>query len=127
MLLALQIIAEERIQEAIRNGEFDNLPGMGKPIKYEDDSNIPEELRMSYKIMKNSGCLPPEIEERKEIQQAKDLLASLTDEQERFRQMEKLNLLVMKANMRRKRPVALEENQIYYEKAVAKVTVEKKG
>lgn len=127
MLLALQIIAEERIQEAIRNGEFDNLPGMGKPIKYEDDSNIPEELRMSYKIMKNSGCLPPEIEERKEIQQAKDLLASLTDEQERFRQMEKLNLLVMKANMRRKRPVALEENQIYYEKAVAKVTVERKG
>lgn len=127
MLYALQIIAEERIQEAIRNGEFDNLQGMGKPLVFEDDSNIPEELRMSYKILKNSGCLPPEVEERKEIQKAKDLLDSLTDEQERFRQMERLNLLIMKANMRRKRPVSLEEQQVYYEKAVAKVTLSKKG
>lgn len=126
MLWALQIIAEERIQEAIREGEFDNLPGMGKPLVLDDESSIPEELRMSYKILKNSGCLPPELEERKEIQQARDLLASLTDEQERFRQMEKLNLLIMKANMKRRRPIALEEQQVYFEKAVSKISVEKK-
>ncbi len=126
MLYALQIIAEERIQEAIRNGDFDDLSGMGKPLVFDDDPNIPEELRMSYKILKNSGCLPPEIEERKDIQRAKDLLDSLSDEQERLRQMEKLNLLIMKANMRRKRPVCFEEQQVYYEKAVAKVTVSKK-
>jgi hypothetical protein len=127
MFWALQILAEERIQEAVREGEFDNLPGTGKPLKLEDESHIPQELRMSYKILKNSGCLPPELEERKEIQQAKDLLASLTEEQERFRQMEKLNLLIMKANMRRKRPIALEGQQVYFEKAVSRVSVEKKG
>ncbi len=126
MLYALQLIAEERIQEAIRNGDFDHLPGMGKPLVFDDDPNIPEELRMSYKILKNSGCLPPEIEERKDIQRAKDLLDSLSDEQERLRQMEKLNILIMKANMRRKRPVCFEEQQVYHEKAVAKVTVSKK-
>ena len=126
MLWALQIIAEERIQESMRNGEFDNLQGMGKPLALEDESHIPQELRMSYKILKNSGCLPPEIEERKEIQQAKDLLAGMTDEQERFRQMEKLNLLIMKANMKRRRPIALEEQQVYFEKAVSRVSVEKK-
>jgi len=127
MFLALQIIAEERIQEAIRNGEFDDLSGMGKPLALNDDSNIPEELRMSYKILKNSGHLPPELEERKEIQQARDLLASLSDERERFCQMEKLNLLITKANMHRRTPVSLEERQVYYAKAVSRITVNKKG
>ena len=49
---AIQIIAENRIREAQQNGEFDNLPGMGKPLEFEDDSNIPEDLRMAYKILK---------------------------------------------------------------------------
>lgn len=31
---AIQIIAENRIREAQQNGEFDNLPGMGKPLEF---------------------------------------------------------------------------------------------
>ena len=55
----LQTIAEERIREAQEQGVFDNLPGQGAPLKESDDSNIPEELRMAYHILKNAGCVPP--------------------------------------------------------------------
>jgi len=46
------IIAERKIQEAILNGELDNLPGKGKPLQLEDESGIPKELRLAYKILK---------------------------------------------------------------------------
>lgn len=48
-------LAERRIAEAREAGAFDNLPGYGKPLTLEDDSHIPPELRMSYRILKNAG------------------------------------------------------------------------
>lgn len=45
-------IAEQRIRQAEEEGLFDNLPGKGKPLKLEDDSDVPEELRMTFKILK---------------------------------------------------------------------------
>ncbi len=89
-------IAESRILEAIEGGLFDNLQGRGKPLVFDDDSHIPPELRMAYKIMKMAGCLPPELEMRKEIVRLQDLVASLPDEAEKLRQMRRLNFLVMK-------------------------------
>ena len=57
----LTAIAERRIQEAIERGEFDDLPGKGKPLHLgEDDRSVPEELRMAYRMLKNAGLLPPE-------------------------------------------------------------------
>ena len=60
-------IAEQRIHEAIENGEFENLKGMGKPLDLCDESWIPEDLGMAYRILKNAGCLPAELELRKEV------------------------------------------------------------
>lgn len=119
-----QLLAEERIKESIQNGDFDNLEGKGQPLRELDDADgVPEELRMAFRMLKNAGCLPPELEERREIENAKQLLAQLTDEGERYRQMQKLNVLVMKANLRRSRPVCLEEQEAYYDKAVARISV----
>ena len=53
--------------QAIEAGEFDNLQGKGQPLNLEDDSHIPPELRMAYKILKNADCLPPELELRQEV------------------------------------------------------------
>lgn len=69
-------LAEQRIQEAMRNGEFQDLPGHGKPIVLEDLSGVPEELRMSFKIMKNSGLVPEEISLRAECVTLEGLLAA---------------------------------------------------
>jgi len=61
----LDFIAEQRIAEAIANGDLDDLPGSGKPLELDDDSLLPEELRLAYRILKNAGFVPPEIESLK--------------------------------------------------------------
>ncbi|WP_310833071.1 DnaJ family domain-containing protein [Paenibacillus pedocola] len=72
----LSWLAEQRIQEAMRNGEFEDLPGHGKPLELEDLSGVPEDLRMSFKIMKNAGILPEEIILRSECVTLEGLLAA---------------------------------------------------
>ncbi|NPA94224.1 MAG: DUF1992 domain-containing protein [Thermodesulfobacteria bacterium] len=125
-MFTFHLIAEKRIQEAMQKGQFDNLPGKGKPLVFEDDSMVPEDLRMAYKILKNAGFIPPELQTEKEIKQAVDLLETLDDEKLRYRQVTKLNVLITKMNMMRKRPVNLEANQYYYRKIVERVKVRKK-
>lgn len=120
-----QKIAEQRIRQAMEDGEFDNLPGKGQPLQLEDDSHIPEDIRIPYKILKNANCLPPELELKKEILRLEDMLANMPDEKEKYLQMKRLNLLVMRLNMQRKVPVALEEKQQYYEKVVRKFSTKK--
>ena len=109
----------------MEDGEFDNLPGKGQPLQLEDDSHIPEDIRIPYKILKNANCLPPELELKKEILRLEDMLANMPDEKEKYLQMKRLNLLVMRLNMQRKVPVALEEKQQYYEKVVRKFSTKK--
>jgi hypothetical protein len=57
----LGFIAEQRIAEAIANGELDDLPGTGKALELDDDALVPEELRVAYRILKNAGVAPPEV------------------------------------------------------------------
>ena len=122
---ALQRLAEERIRDAIQRGEFDNLPGLGKPLNLEDDRHIPEDLRLAYKVLKNADCLPPELELKKEISKAEELLSSMEDEGQKYRQLQKLNFLIMKLNETRRGSVQWEEKQLYYEKVVEKVGARK--
>ena len=49
-------IAEDRIRAAQDEGVFDNLPGKGKPLQLDDDSGIPEDMRLAFKILKNAGA-----------------------------------------------------------------------
>ena len=77
-------MAEQKIAEAINKGELDNLPGAGSPLLLDDDSDVPLELRMAYRILKNSGFLPPELQDRKEALELNTLLQSLTADDARF-------------------------------------------
>jgi hypothetical protein len=120
-----QKIIEKKIQEAINNGEFDNLPGQGKPLKLDDESRVPDDLRLAYKVLKNANCLPPEVELRKEIRQMEDMLDHIPDEKEKYRQIKKINLKVMKLNMMGHKSPLLEEKQIYYRKILERVSGEK--
>lgn len=123
--IAIHKIAERRIQEAIERGEFKNLPGKGKPLNLEEDSHIPHELRMVYKILKNANCLPPELQLRKEIRQLKDLLVDLEDEKEVYMCCKRLNFLIMKLNMTRPVSPLLEEDQVYYKRIVSRIAAKK--
>lgn len=74
-------VIEEKIQKAIKNGDFDNLKGQGKPLIFEDDRHVPEHLRMAYKILKNSGYLPEEMLLKKDIANLEELLAKALPEE----------------------------------------------
>jgi hypothetical protein len=79
------MIAESKLRTAIANGEFDDLPGSGKPLELDDLSRVPPELRMGYKLLRNAGCLPPELEARKEMARLGALLDATGDPAERAR------------------------------------------
>lgn len=89
--------AERHILDAQQKGEFDNLPGSGEPLLLDDDSHVPEELRAGYRLLKNAGCLPPELEYRKEAVMLIDLLNSVQRDHPDFQQLHRrLSLLEMK-------------------------------
>lgn len=122
-LAFIERLAEERIKQAQDEGAFDDLPGRGRPLDLEDDAHVPEDLRMAWRVLKNAGCLPPELLAQREIHTARELLAGMTDEAERHAQMQRLNLLITKLNLSRRRPVELEVRQEYYDKVVERVPV----
>lgn len=125
-LAFIEQIAEERIRAAQEQGEFDDLPGRGKPLDLDDDAHVPQELKMAWRVLKNAGCLPPELEAEREINNALELLSAMDDEAQRYRQMQRLNLLITKLNESRRRPVFLEAEQLYYDKIVARTPACKK-
>ena len=94
-MLALEIIAERKIEEAIERGEFDDLPGAGQPLDLDDlDPSLREELRLAYRILKNAGMSAADTQD---------------ETAERARARKKLLLLEKRIEAR------------YYELAVAKL------
>jgi len=118
-------LAENRIQVAMEAGDFDDLTGKGHPLNLEEESHIPPELRMAYKILKNADCLPPELELRKEVVQLQDLVAAMPDEAEKLKQMRRLNFLVMKLNMMRPVSPQLLEHDLYTPKVLERLESKK--
>jgi len=84
-------LADKHITDAIENGELDNLPGAGKPLVLDDDSMVPEELRAGYRLLKNAGFLPPELNLRNEIVSAEQLLSEVLIHDQNGKKTEKLN------------------------------------
>lgn len=72
--------AERHITEAQKRGDFDSLPGSGQPLALDDDSHVPPELRAGFRLLKNAGCLPPELQQRKEAVTLNNLLRGLSRE-----------------------------------------------
>lgn len=118
----IQNIAEERIREAQEQGAFDDLPGRGEPLKETDESGIPEELRMAYHILKNGGCVPPEVEERKQIAALADMIDQDCDEHVKLQQMRRLEALILRTKLRSGRSLALHAaDDVYLDKILDRV------
>ena len=92
-MFILDAIAEERIARARDAGEFDDLPGAGKPLKLDDDALVQEELRAAYRILKNAGFVPPEVEALKEAAGLGRLIRCLEPGDARAKAVARLNLL----------------------------------
>lgn len=123
MLEAIRLIAERKINEAIQDGRLNIQGWHNRPLPMNNDSLVPEELRMAYKILKNAGYLPPEIETKKEIEQIEDLLATCEDEYTRVKQIKKLHYLMLKLNFIKGDGVNIENQETYYRQIVERITV----
>ncbi len=92
------IVSEEKIKQAMKDGEFDNLPGKGKPLVIEDLSVIPQELRMAYSMLKNANMMKDEESYRKELMRIEDLIACCQDAEEKAKLKQQLNQKLLQFN-----------------------------
>src|SRR2546426_10173165 len=60
-------LIDQKIREAIAQGEFDNLPGKGEPVDLSENPFEDPELRLAHRMLRNAGFAPSWIEERKDI------------------------------------------------------------
>ncbi|HXF67275.1 MAG TPA: DnaJ family domain-containing protein [Burkholderiales bacterium] len=97
----LDAIAERRIREAQERGEFDALPGAGEPLALEEAPLVPEELRAAYRLLRNAGFLPPELESHREIRELEGLLAAVEEEGERRRLLSRARFLLSRGALGR--------------------------
>lgn len=108
-----QKIAEEKIRQAQEAGEFDELPGKGKPLALEDLSGVPEDLRVAFLVLKNAGVLPPEAELRKEVYTLKDLLKHVDDEGRSREILKEIEARVIRLDLLKRRSLRLGELRFY--------------
>jgi len=86
-------IAEKKIVAAIERGELSDLPGQGEPLPMDDDTLVPEELRMAYRVLRNAGFVPPEVETLRVIGDLERFIDELPEGGARCRALRKLQLL----------------------------------
>ena len=105
----IEKIAEARIRDAMARGDFDNLAGRGQPLRLEDLSKVPEDLRAGYILLKNAGVLPEEMQLRKEMVTLEALVDACAEPEERTRLRKDLNWKVIRFRMlmERGRPCAV--------------------
>ncbi len=112
----LDDLAEAHIQAAMERGELDNLPGAGRPLVLDDDRHVPEALRAAYRLLKNSGHLPPELDLRREIRTTEQLLRQAEAAEDKTRLATRLNHLMARLSACRGREVDLRTEPLYYDK-----------
>jgi len=115
-------LAEQRILEAQRKGEFDDLPGKGKPLELEDLSWVPDELRIGYIVLKNAHVLPPEAELLKDIHILEDLLKHVEDESERKALAKSIQWKMIRLDMLKRRSMTVNAVREYSRKLITKLT-----
>lgn len=114
----LDRLAEERIERARSQGEFEHLSTAGQPLDLDVDSMVPPELRAAYRLLKNAGYLPEELQTRREIHDAEELLRIARTEEERSVAGARLRLLMSRLD---RRGTSLTVQEDYYRRICERV------
>lgn len=60
-------LVDRMLEDAKESGAFEDLPGTGQPLAFEDESHIPEDLRMAHRLLKEHDLVPEWIMLAKDI------------------------------------------------------------
>jgi hypothetical protein len=82
---------EELIKEALARGEFNNLPGKGKPLDLNAYFQTPEDLRMGFSVLKSSNFVPQEVQILKDMEALREQIRSCLDEERKKELSKALN------------------------------------
>jgi hypothetical protein len=119
-MIVLDELVERRILDSMRRGELNDLPGAGRPLQLDDDRLVPEELRVAYRVLRNAGYLPPEIELRRDIASAEALVSAATSEEARSAAARRLTLLRLRLGEMRG-PGSLAAERDYFDRLLARL------
>jgi len=118
---ALQSIVEEKIRTAYEEGQFDDLPGKGKPLELHRDAAVKSSLRVSCHVLRNAGILPPEMRLRREICDLKGLLNQIDNEEDALDLVREINEKVLECNMISGLSMSTEVQEVYGERVLEKL------
>lgn len=93
-------VQDRLIREAAERGEFDDLPGYGKPLKNLTGSGAQDWVTTWVQREDLSGVLPPEMALRKEAEQVVDTVEELRTESEVRAHVEELNRRIREMRLR---------------------------
>lgn len=77
--MSMESLIEERIREAQEQGKFDNLRGMGQPLRKDNDEYAGDD-RMGFHVLKENGFLPEWLELRKQVATARPAVQAAFEE-----------------------------------------------
>jgi len=97
---ALRRLADRRIEDAMREGKFDNLSGAGQPLELED-MPAEENARLMWwaiRLLKQNDFIPDEVRWHKALDRLHETLNSLMDEKQLPALVEQMNDIIRKIN-----------------------------
>ncbi|WP_109483304.1 DnaJ family domain-containing protein [Paraburkholderia sp. C35] len=103
----LDALVEQRIAAAAARGEFDDLPGAGAPQALDDDTLVPEEVRVANRILKNAGFVPPAVEQLRALRDLQNELDAVSDRATRCHLQAKMLALDMAIESLRGGPLVM--------------------
>ncbi|MEK4970891.1 DUF1992 domain-containing protein [Niallia circulans] len=114
------LVSEDKIKKAYKDGEFNHLPGFGKPLPKDSLASVPEELRMAYRVLKNAGYSLEEDKIRQELLSMEDLIRSCETEEEKLVLQRKYNEKLLRFRIMMKERTAGSHSQPFsgYQKKV---------
>ncbi len=115
----LDQIVERRIAEARSRGDFDDLPGAGQPLALDDDSLVPPELRAAYRLLRNAGYVPEEVQLLRELGSAEQLIAQAVDEADRAVASARLRYLLDRLGADRR--ASMQWQADYFQRVIARL------
>jgi len=112
-------IVERRIAEAMEQGQFDGLPGAGRPLDLDEEPLVAPELRTAYRILKNAGYVPDEVRLLAEISSAEQLLRQAVAVDDRAAHSERLCYLLARLDL--VRTTSLRAEAHYFDRLVERL------